>query len=169
MIPYIFKPRNILLKQKMNLLFRNHRHGILWPFQNIFFSFPLPENTFELGDRSKWKIVLGSTEMCFFQTNPFIKKPQWRWNRWWEWNGMVCFGGVLYETLSKMGYASNPLCLAGTGSPEDATCLPKARHVAWWQCCPTSSPHTVMLPWEVLFPLHELKPESIYFNTNVTD
>lgn len=162
-IPYIFQTRNILLKQKMNLLFRNHRHGILWPFPNILFSFPFPQKHFSTGRLIQMKNSFRFKTDVFFWDQPFYKKKkQWGRSQWWEWNGTVCFGGVLYKTLSKMSYASSALCPADTCSPENMTCLPNVRHVAQWQCCPTSSPHTVMLPWEALFPLHDLKPEHIF-------
>lgn len=144
-------------------------HGILWPFQNIFFSFPPPKKHFSIGRLIQMENCFRFNRDTFFPDQLFYQKTQWGWSRWWEWNGTVCFGGVLYETLSKIDYASSSLHLTGTRSPEDATCLPNARHVARWQCCPTSSPYTVTLPWAALFPLHKLKPKSMYFSTNVTD
>lgn len=131
------------------------------------FSFPSPsQKHFSTGTPMQMENWSRFKRDVFFPDRPFYQKTQWGWS---QWNGTVCFSGVLYETLSKMAHASSPLHPDSTRSPEDATCLPKARHVAQWQCCPTSPPHTVMLPWEALLPPHELKPESIYFNTNVTD
>lgn len=163
-----FPNKKYSFETENEFMFRSHGMGYFDHFKTFSFPSPLPKNTFQSGDWSKWKIVSGLTEIRFFQINSY-QKTQWGWSRWWEWNGTVCFGGVLYETLSKIDYSSSSLHLTGTRSPEDATCLPNARHVARWQCCPTSSPYTVTLPWAALFPLHKLKPKSMYFSTNVTD
>lgn len=157
----IFRTRNTLLKQKMNLLFRNHRHEILWRFQNIFFSFSFPKTHFSTQRPIQMENCSGFNKDMFLSYQK--KKPSGDEDN----GGMVCFHGILYKNLFKMGYASSLICPTDTYSPEGASCLLNARDVAWWGCCPTSSPPAVMLSWEDLFLLHELKPGSIYCNTRV--
>lgn len=104
--------------QKINLFFRNHRHGILWPFQNIFFSFPFPKKHFSTGRTIQMepplKFVPGLTEIFFFQISAFSKKSQCGWSSWCEWNGTVCFGGCLNKNLPKMVTRQSPLSCRNT-------------------------------------------------------
>lgn len=70
-----FPNKKYSFETENEFMFRSHSMGYFDHFKTFSFPSPLPKNTFQLGDWSKWKIVPGLTEIRFFQINSFIKKP----------------------------------------------------------------------------------------------
>lgn len=134
----------------MNLLYRNHRHGILWPFQNIFFSFPLPKNRFSVRRFIQTENCSGFKRDVFFPDQALYQKTV---------VGIKPVVRLERHSLFWKGFVPDPvknglcfLCSPPCQHMQPWGChLLSARHVEQWQRCPMSSPHALMLPWEALF------------------
>lgn len=130
----------------MDLLFRNHRRGILWPFQNIFFSFPLPKTHFSMRRFIQMENCFSFNRDVFSSGQPFYQKTM---------VGIKPMVGLERHSLFWKGFVQKCVTLPVLSTPWAHAALGwhllSARHVAQWGRCPVSSPHAAVLPWEALF------------------
>lgn len=114
----IFKDKPLFqyhIFSKQKILFWNRKWiycGILWPFQNIFVSFPFPKKHFSTGrpiqteNCSRFKREVFFPDQPFYQKNPVGMKPMVGM----EWHGLFWWGFVWSPLKNGLRFQPPPPC-----------------------------------------------------------